>query len=62
MLRLLLEAYLDLSISVFINLTDMEWDDINGFEMYNNVFTVTMAVIQLGLPFFIAFFYWSHVK
>ena len=45
MLRLLLEAYLDLSISVFINLTDMEWDDINGFEMYNNVFTVTMAVI-----------------
>ena len=55
LIRLLFEGYLELCLSVFVGLTDMEWSG----EMYNNsvaycnFFTIFLTILLLGLPIFI---------
>ena len=59
LIRLLFEGYLELCLSVFVGLTDMEWEG----EMYNNsvaycnFFTIFLTFLLLGLPIFIFSWY-----
>ena len=56
MIRLLFEGYLELCLSIFVSLTDMEWPD-NGSIRYNNWFSIIMSVMLFGLPLWIIVFY-----
>ena len=64
LIRLLFEGYLQLFLSVFINIADMEWSGemYNGAVLYNNIFTILVAALLSGFPFFIFIFYWTNVN
>ena len=61
-IRILFEGYLELCLSIFVSMTDMEWEDINNAVLINNVFTIVMVTFLLALPIFIAGFYSCNVK
>ena len=58
-MRLLFEGYLELSLSVLIGLTDIEWSgaNYNGSVLYSNIFSIILAILILAMPFFIYIFY-----
>lgn len=60
-LRFFFEGYLELCFSVFVSLTDITWQDINYSVGFNNVFSLFVGAILLGLPFFIFFYYGSKM-
>ena len=59
MIRLLFEGYLELCMSVFCGLTDLEWSgpNYNMSVLYCNVFTVVLSCVLMCLPIFIITFY-----
>ena len=61
LIRLTFECYLRLCLAVFVSLSDVEWS-VTKAVLYDNVFTVIMAVIVAGLPPFVASFYVCHYK
>ena len=61
-IRLFFEGYLEICLSVFVSLTDLEWADQNNSVIFNNVFSIIVTVILIGLPIFIASFYTYHVS
>ena len=62
-LRLLFESYLELFLSVFVSLTDMDWsgDEYNRAVAYNNIFAITFSFLLLAMPFFILGFYLHNI-
>lgn len=62
LIRLLFEGYLELCLSVMVNLTDMTWDRTDYSVLYSNVFAIIVSVLLLGLPIFIYGFYSCHIK
>lgn len=62
LIRLLFEGYLELCLSVFVSLTDMVWESTDYSVLYNNVFTILLTILLLGLPIFIFGFYLCHIK
>ena len=63
LIRLLFEGYLQMFLSVFVNITDMDWSGemVNGAVLYNNIFTILVATLLSGLPFYILIFYWRRI-
>ena len=61
LIRLLFEGYLELCLSVFVGLTNMVWESTDYSVLYNNVFTIILTVLLLGLPLFIFGFYLCHI-
>ena len=57
LIRLLFEGYLELCLSIFVSLTDMEWPEGNLSVRYNNWFSIIMSSLLIGLPIFIATYY-----
>jgi len=59
LLRLLFEGYLELCLSVFVSLTDMEWsgENYNSSVLYCNIFTIALSCLLVGMPPFIYIFY-----
>ena len=60
-LRLFFEGYLEICLSVFVSMTDLEWSGQNYSVVFNNIFSVLTSFILVGLPIFIAIFYPVHV-
>lgn len=60
-IRLFFEGYLEICLSVFVSLTDLEWGDQVYSVIINNVFSIVVTCILFGLPLFIAGFYTCHV-
>lgn len=56
-MRLIFEGYLELCLSIFVGLTDLEWKEDDYSVTYKNVFTIGFTVILIALPIFIAGFY-----
>ena len=61
-MRLLFEGYLELCLSIFVSLTDMDWPEGNISVRYNNWFSIVMSILLLGLPIFIATFYFINAN
>jgi len=57
LIRLLFEGYLELCLSIFVGLTDLEWLEDNYSVTYNNIFTIVFSILLIGLPVFILGFY-----
>ena len=60
-LRLFFIKYIDNCLSVLLNLTDLDWQDINTSVKINNIYTIIIAVLTLSMPIFIATFYLCNV-
>ena len=61
-IRLVLEGYIELSLTVFISTTDMVWEAADYSVMLDNVFAILLMVLVLGLPLFIFSFYTCHMN
>jgi len=57
LIRFFIEAYLELSLAVIVNLVHLKWDTESGAELYSSITTVFYSLIVVGLPIFLAFFY-----
>ena len=62
LIRLLFEGYLELCLSIFVSLTDMEWPKEDLSVRYNNWFSIIMSVLLFGMPLYIATFYVINVN
>ena len=60
-MRLFFEGYLEISLSVFVSLTDLEWAGQNYSVIFNNIFSILTSFILFGLPIFIASWYPCHL-
>ena len=60
-MRLFFEGYLEICLSVFVSLTDLEWEGKNYSVIFNNIFSLITSFILAGLPIFIAVFYPCHL-
>ena len=61
-LRLFFEGYLELCLSVFVSLTDMEWKNQNGSVIFNNLFSIVLTCLLSCLPIFIVVFYIINLR
>ena len=61
-IRILFEGYLELCLSIFVSLVDMEWDKSDYAVLYNNVFSIILTTLLLALPLFIAIFYTYNIE
>lgn len=57
LLRLFMEAYLEFSLAVILNLWYIEFDHENGAVLYQSICTLLYAIILFGLPVFVVKFY-----
>ena len=62
-IRVFLEAYLAICMSVMIGLSDMDWqgENYNGSVFYSNIFTILLLLLMLAFPGFILGWYLSQV-
>ena len=60
-LRLFFIKYIDNCLSVLLNLTDVDWQDINTSVKINNIYTIIIAVLTLSMPMLIATFYLCNI-
>ena len=62
-IRLLFEGYLELCLSVFVGLTDLEWsgENYNSSVLFSNIFALCISVLLVGLPVFILVWYQCKV-
>ena len=60
LIRLLFEGYLELCLSIFVSLTDMDWPEDDLSVRYNNWFSIIMSGLLFGMPVFIATFYFVN--
>lgn len=62
LMRLFFEAYLEITISIFIAIPAMEWSgpDYTAAVLYSNMFTALLGLLLIGLPIFIMSFYSWH--
>jgi hypothetical protein len=45
-----------------VSLTDLTWEPTDYSVLYNNVFTIILTTVLLGMPLFIVGFYMCHTK
>lgn len=64
LIRLFFEGYLELCLSVFSGLTDMEWsgENNNSSVFYSNLFTSVLTILLITLPIFIVALYNYYVN
>jgi hypothetical protein len=61
LIRLMLEGYLELSLSVFVSLKNMSWEYEGYSVLYNNVFSIIVTVMLVSMPMMIYGFYMCNV-
>ena len=60
-LRIIFESYLELTISITIGIIHMYWPADDFAVIYNNIFTIAMAVIVIIMPLYSSIFYGLNV-
>ena len=62
LIRLIFESYIRLCLAVFVSLADISWEGDSQALLYDNVFTVFMTALVIGLPLLVGSFYVCHYK
>ena len=61
LIRLILEMYMELAISVFINMSAMEFEAGDFSVLFNNIFCILTLIIIFTMPIFIWSYFACHI-